>query len=124
MARCIAWAPCPVQAPPKTKRFLKNAKDFDRAADGGCDLPCVVKLKVGHMCPRKCHPGDGHMRVVCAVQHKFNFSQGHILDYFCGNGPKPCKMCAKYECRLRQAKRCNGKKNAIAKMPMKLRILQ
>jgi hypothetical protein len=37
---------------PDTKRFVNNTKDFDRPADGGCDLPCVVKLKFGHMCPR------------------------------------------------------------------------
>jgi hypothetical protein len=36
---------------PETKRFLKNANDFDRAANGGCDLPCAVKLKCGHECP-------------------------------------------------------------------------
>jgi hypothetical protein len=86
------------------KRFFKNAKDFNRAADGGCDLPCVVKLKCGHVCPKKCHPGDYHTGVLCAVQHKLNCPQDHILDYLCGNGLKPCKMCAVYEATPRQAK--------------------
>jgi hypothetical protein len=87
---------------PETKRYLNNTKDFDRAADGGCDLPCVVKLKCGHVCPLKCHPGDDHVSVLCAVQHNHTCQKGHILDYFCGNGPKPCKMCAVYVRMLRQ----------------------
>jgi hypothetical protein len=78
---------------PEIKRFLKNANDFDRAANGGCDLPCLVKLKCGHKCAHKSHRSDEHTGVLCAVQHKLQCPQGHILDYFCGNGPKPCKIC-------------------------------
>ncbi len=108
----------------KTKRFLKNAKDFDRAANGGCDLLCAVKLKCGHKCAHKSHPGDDHARVLCTVQHKLNCPQHHILDYFCGNGLKPCKMCAEYERTLRPSERCNGKKNATDTVPAKLRMLE
>jgi hypothetical protein len=57
---------------PETKRILENAIDFDRAADGGCDLRCLMMLKFGHMCPRKCHPGDDHGRALCTVRHKLN----------------------------------------------------
>jgi hypothetical protein len=109
---------------PETKRFLKNAKYFDRAADGGCDLSCVVKLKFGHRCPHKCHPGDDHASVLCAVQHKHSCLQGHILDYFCGNGPKPCKMCAEYESTLRQDLPHEGTHNATRTVPAKLRLLE
>jgi hypothetical protein len=89
----------------ETKRFLGNAEDFERAVDGSCDLLCVVILKYGHMCPSKCHPGDEHTSVLCAVQHKLNCPQSHIFVHLCGNGPKPCKMCAEYESTLRQPER-------------------
>ncbi len=91
---------------------MKNAKDFDRATDGGCDLLCAVKLKFGRMWPHKGHSGDGHTGVLCAVQHNFQCPHGHILDYFCGNGLKPCRLCAVYESTLCQAERRNGKKYA------------
>jgi hypothetical protein len=57
---------------PDTERILKSAKDFDRAADGVCDLEYSVMHKCGHMCPRECHPGDDHARVLYTVQHKLN----------------------------------------------------
>jgi hypothetical protein len=63
---------------PETKRFLNNEKYFDRAADGDCDLPCVVKLEFGHMCPQKCHPGDDHASVLCALQHNHTCQKGQI----------------------------------------------
>jgi hypothetical protein len=46
------------------------------------------------------------------------------LDFFCGNGSKPCIMCAEYENTLRQPGRCNGKKNSTDTVPVKLRMLE
>ncbi len=85
---------------PETKQVLKNEKNIDRAADGGRDLRCSVMVECGHRF--LINATRWTIPAYCLLQHKLNCLQGHILDYLCGNGPRPCKMCAEYESTLHQ----------------------
>lgn len=51
---------------PATTIEAKRATDFEKAPDGGCNLPCQVELVCGHICSRYCHPYDpGHTMFEC-----------------------------------------------------------
>eukprot|EP01083_Nonionella_stella_P194178 716278_1 len=39
-----------------TDTEIRQAKDFSRVPEGGCDIPCNTRLDCGHTCPRSCHP--------------------------------------------------------------------
>ena len=65
---------------PEYKVDAKEAKDFDKAPEGGCLKPCGFRLECGHACSLVCHPYDrDHIdyqckkrcaRKICDREHK------------------------------------------------------
>eukprot|EP00457_Paulinella_chromatophora_P000155 gb/GEZN01000155.1/.p1 GENE.gb/GEZN01000155.1/~~gb/GEZN01000155.1/.p1 ORF type:complete len:2053 (-),score=236.01 gb/GEZN01000155.1/:129-6287(-) len=37
---------------------VQAGKDFQQVPEGGCSVPCAVRMPCGHTCPRLCHPDD------------------------------------------------------------------
>ena len=49
---------------PENKFLVADPEGFDKASPtGGCDLPCGVRLKCGHTCPKNCHLTDPEHRL-------------------------------------------------------------
>ena len=51
---------------PDTEIEVASADDFSRLApEGGCDLPCGLRLECGHVCTFKCHSKSRHEVAIC-----------------------------------------------------------
>ena len=49
---------------PENKFLVADPEGFDEASPaGGCNLPCGVRLKCGHTCPKNCHLTDPEHRL-------------------------------------------------------------
>ena len=75
----------------RTGVFVKTAKDFSSIVPhGGCQRPCKVRLKCGHVCKKLCHPDDiEHEQYRCGEPcHRTIKGCNHLC-------PKPC--CEKCE---------------------------
>ncbi|RWR98486.1 NFX1-type zinc finger-containing protein 1-like protein, partial [Dinothrombium tinctorium] len=46
------------------KNSVSKASDFDKVPEGGCLLPCAVKMKCGHMCRKSCHIYDKEHEII------------------------------------------------------------
>ncbi|XP_039261961.2 NFX1-type zinc finger-containing protein 1-like [Styela clava] len=63
---------------PDRYTVVRAAEDFLQVAEGGCTLSCTYQLPCGHVCPRRCHPGDHSdakcmkkcTKTVCDLGHK------------------------------------------------------
>ncbi|KAF8656756.1 hypothetical protein AX16_002435 [Volvariella volvacea WC 439] len=61
------------------------------APDGGCLLPCGIRLNCGHICPYKCHPDDPrHVAVKCLRPCTKLCGRGHPCNKDCS---APCGEC-------------------------------
>ena len=81
---------------PKHKDTLIEAttpEDFlKRAPEGGCDLPCNLRLECGHACTFKCHSKPRHDIVICQEPCSRIYSKcGHPCTKHCGVS---CGVCS------------------------------
>ena len=78
----------------KTKVEMVTAKDFKKAPEGGCNLPCNFRLDCGHKCEMVCHPVDPeHKEYVCDKPcSKEVCTLKHRCTEICHYG-KPCGPC-------------------------------
>ncbi len=78
---CLGDAlPLYCQNHPQEVIHASTAKDFDKAPEGGCMLPCETRLVCGHVCPRACHTYDREHesvqcqkrcnKVICPIGHR------------------------------------------------------
>ena len=75
---------------PDTKLRIKNAEDFDKAPEGGCERPCDYRLLCGHACRFICHPRDKeHEEYECKRQCTETCERGHKCRKQC-HFSKPC----------------------------------
>ncbi|XP_071958540.1 NFX1-type zinc finger-containing protein 1-like [Antedon mediterranea] len=45
---------------------IRELSDFTKCPEGGCNVPCISRLKCGHACKLPCHPYDPeHKEVIC-----------------------------------------------------------
>ncbi|XP_066288837.1 NFX1-type zinc finger-containing protein 1-like [Branchiostoma lanceolatum] len=67
-------------------------KDFEKAPEGGCMLPCEFRLKCGHVCTSVCHPTDPeHEEYKCKKPcPKVLCNLGHKCRKLCS---QPCGDC-------------------------------
>ena len=77
-----------------TKVEMVTAKDFKKAPEGGCTLPCDFRLDCGHKCEMACHPRDReHKEYICSKPcTKEVCSLLHRCTKECHHG-KPCGPC-------------------------------
>ncbi len=79
-----------------TKVEMVAAKDFKKAPEGGCTLPCDFRLDCGHKCEMACHPVDrNHEDYVCDKPcTKEVCSLHHHCTRICHHGEScgPCKQ--------------------------------
>ncbi|KAL3847656.1 hypothetical protein ACJMK2_018557 [Sinanodonta woodiana] len=68
---------------------VMNAKDFQRAPEGGCNRKCEYRLRCGHVCVRFCHMYD--------KDHNDYQCQKPCTRDICDNGHK-CKRKCYQEC--------------------------
>ncbi|KAE8380077.1 P-loop containing nucleoside triphosphate hydrolase protein [Aspergillus bertholletiae] len=74
---------------------IKTIKEFDtECPDGGCPLPCGVKLSCGvHTCPYKCHQLSDHSKMKCEKITKWTCSRGHKTTRPCFQINGTCQPC-------------------------------
>ncbi|XP_041041003.1 NFX1-type zinc finger-containing protein 1-like isoform X2 [Carcharodon carcharias] len=76
---------------PRNNALVSTADDFRQAPEGGCSLPCNVRLKCGHACASPCHPSDPeHERYKCLKPCQVLCKQGHRCPNLCSD---PCDKC-------------------------------
>ncbi|KAF8656766.1 hypothetical protein AX16_002444 [Volvariella volvacea WC 439] len=77
---------------PDTVNYINKPGQLRQLApDGGCLLPCGVRLDCGHICPYKCHPDDPrHVAVVCLRPCTKLCARGHPCNKECST---PCGKC-------------------------------
>jgi hypothetical protein len=77
-----------------TKVEMVTAKDFKKAPEGGCTLPCDFRLDCGHKCEMACHPKDReHKEYVCGKTcNKEVCSLLHRCKKICHHG-EDCGPC-------------------------------
>ncbi|CDW78789.1 nfx1-type zinc finger-containing protein 1-like [Stylonychia lemnae] len=85
----------------KTITPVKKAEDFDKVAQGGCNLICDIEMSCGHRCTSVCHnyqvntkDPTGHDSVKCMEQCQRNHPCGHRCQYKCHECKiyyQPCK---------------------------------
>lgn len=105
------------QKHPNTIIQASVAKDFLKAPDGGCMLPCRARLDCGHACRLSCHPRDPDhteyecyepcTKTLCDLGHKCK----KRCYQECGPCPVPmqkimpqCNHVAQLPCHLDPAK--------------------
>lgn len=77
----------------RTRAFVKTAKDFRiKVPHGGCQRPCRVRLKCGHVCKKLCHPDDiEHEQYSCGEPcHRTIKGCNHLCPKLC------CEQCETY----------------------------
>lgn len=80
---------------PNVKANVAKDTDFKQTPEGGCTLPCDVRLKCGHTCPSTCHVADREHEqrnctkkcdsILCELQHRCKSK--------CHYG-QPCGQCS------------------------------
>ena len=95
--------PLSCQNHPKTTTMVCKAKDFEKVKNGGCDMPCNMRLICGHQCQQVCHP-DGHEEVKCYKD--------------CNRIHEPCKHpCVRPNGRVKKCyEECDGCLYPVQKM--------
>ena len=78
---------------PDTPIEVATADDFHlRAPEGGCDLPCNLRLDCGHTCTFKCHSKSRHESVICQeLCPRIHPKCGHACVRNCGSN---CGVCS------------------------------
>ncbi|XP_031549984.1 NFX1-type zinc finger-containing protein 1-like [Actinia tenebrosa] len=93
--------------------LLKEPKDFlEKVPYGGCDVPCMCRLRCGHSCKLSCHPFDKeHEEFKCLEQCARTIrgcENGHLCEKECS---EPCDFDCNYP--VDKILRCgHTKKNA------------
>ena len=76
------------------KVFVKVPEDFNKCPEGGCQLPCNVRLACGHRCPRLCHPTDRkHELHKCQKICKKSLDCKHTCKSKCHKCKDKCQPC-------------------------------
>ena len=76
------------------KIIALSPQDFDKCPEGGCQLPCNVRLACGHQCPRLCHPTDRkHELHKCKKMCKKLLDCGHTCKSKCHKCNDKCQPC-------------------------------
>ena len=77
---------------PDTLIEAATPEDFlMRAPEGGCDLPCNLRLDCGHACTFKCHSKPRHDIVICQEPcSRLHSKCGHSCPKHCGVS---CGLC-------------------------------
>ena len=75
---------------------VKTAEDFNtKVPMGGCQRPCAVRLKCGHVCPLACHPSDrDHVEFRCQKPCEKKRAR---CDHTC---PKRCWEVCEQNCEI------------------------
>ncbi|KAE8414807.1 P-loop containing nucleoside triphosphate hydrolase protein [Aspergillus pseudocaelatus] len=91
---------------PTRTAIVKTIEQFDtECPDGGCPLPCGVKLACGlHTCPYKCHQLSDHSKMKCQKITEWTCSRGHKITCPCFQVNGACQPCIA-EDRAEEAKK-------------------
>ncbi|KAB8232587.1 P-loop containing nucleoside triphosphate hydrolase protein [Aspergillus alliaceus] len=91
---------------PTRTAIIKTIEEFDtECPDGGCLLPCGVKLACRvHTCPYKCHQLSDHSKMKCQKITEWNCSRGHKITCLCFQANGACPPCIS-EDRAKEAKK-------------------
>ncbi|PLB48657.1 putative AAA family ATPase [Aspergillus steynii IBT 23096] len=81
---------------PDHKAIICTPEDFDtQCPDGGCHLPCGVKLNCGvHDCPYRCHQLSDHSQMECRTIVQWECPRKHRMARACSQVKADCHRCA------------------------------
>ncbi|XP_071957433.1 NFX1-type zinc finger-containing protein 1-like [Antedon mediterranea] len=68
---------------------IRELSDFTKCPEGGCNVPCISRLKCGHVCKLPCHPYD--------PEHKIVICREACVRATCPMG-HPCRLKCFQEC--------------------------
>jgi SpoVK/Ycf46/Vps4 family AAA+-type ATPase len=87
--------PVRCQRHPDRMALIATPADFKTIfPDGGCNIPCGVKLACGHSCTLHCHAPEMHARIRCTTMCPGLCPKGHALQYKCCDSvPTTCGTC-------------------------------
>ncbi|XP_064468066.1 NFX1-type zinc finger-containing protein 1-like [Ornithodoros turicata] len=76
---------------PETVTAVKTADDFAKVPEGGCGIPCTVRLDCGHSCGLLCHGYDRfHEEFKCKKRCERKCHNGHGCKLLCS---EKCGKC-------------------------------
>ena len=94
---------------PENKFLVADPEGFDNVSpEGGCNLPCGVRLKCGHTCPKNCHLTDPkHCSYKCEKRCGKKCKLGHACKLICS------KQCVCYELVEKKFPNCEHTKSVM-----------